>query len=84
MVDTTKNKKHKCPDCYRKTYMLYDLGEVCDCCGGVIGTTYWFQSQHQFDGKGMGKWQLCDEETAIKMACKGYRVKKRVENENVV
>ena len=88
-VDSTafdKRKKEEelglrgCPQCYSKTYVKHKIGDTCPNCGGVIGVHFFFQSQHQVERDGSGKWIRCtSEETCKKMAEKGYVVKKVVE-----
>jgi hypothetical protein len=44
------------------------------------GIHYFFQSKNQFEKNGNGKWIRCsNESTCLKMAEKGYIVKKAVE-----
>ncbi len=66
-------KKYGCPDCYKKTYVTYELGDTCSVCGKVIGVTFWYESKQI-----VGRWVRCDEETAIRMASNGFKVKKHV------
>lgn len=88
-VDSTAYDKRKkeeesglrgCPNCFGKTYVKYKVGETCPNCQHIIGTHYFFQSQHQIGDDGQGKWIRCStEETCKKMAEKGYTVKKVME-----
>lgn len=81
--DTTAHDKKRqgCPNCYRKTYTKYELGEKCPNCGETIGVRYFFQSKAQLDDKGEGHWLPCqNEQQCREMAAKGFAVKKVVMN----
>lgn len=79
-IETPKGptkKTYGCPHCYKKTYSTYELGEKCDVCDEVIGTTYYYQSRSIFDN-GEGIWIRCKEQECLQMAAKDYKVKKVV------
>lgn len=73
----SRKKTYGCPHCYKKTYTTYELGEKCDVCDEVIGTTYYYQSKARFDN-GEGIWIRCKEKECMQMASKDYKVKKVV------
>jgi len=83
--DTTAFDKRKkglrgCPNCYKKTYVMYEIGETCPNCGSVVGVYYFFQSKHQMGDDGDFAWVRCQsEESCMKMAQNGYKVKKVME-----